>query len=99
MSTDDAERRLTMVLVADVAAADVGAFQEYESLVLPLLARHSGRLERRLRGAGGTVEVHIVSFASRAAHEAYAADPERLAHRARLRAAHIDVRVVEVDDV
>ncbi len=97
--TDDVERRLTIVMVADVPAADVRAFQEYESLVLPLLARHAGRLDRRLRNADGTVEVHIVSFDSRAGYESYMADPERLTHRDRLSGAHVDQRVVEVRDV
>lgn len=56
---------LTLVLVADLAPDDVPAFQEYEAQVLPLLARHGGRLERRLRTGDALHEVHVVSFASR----------------------------------
>ena len=94
-----AVHRLTIVMVADAPAADVAAFQSYEALVLPLLDRHAGRLERRLRSADGTVEVHIVSFASRTGYESYLADPERTALRARLAGSQVGQRVVEVHDV
>jgi hypothetical protein len=76
-----AQTRLTLVMVADVAREGVEAFQRYEAAVLPMLERHDGRLERRLRTADGQAEVHIVSFGSRAGYDAYIADPERADHR------------------
>lgn len=86
-------------MLADVSAAGVAAFQNYEAHVLPLLARHGGRLERRLRSTDAQTEVHIVSFGSRAGYESYMADPQRVAQRAQLEGVELTQRVVEVDDV
>ena len=58
-------------MLADVVREGVEAFQRYEAAVLPMLERHDGRLERRLRTADGQAELHIVSFRSRSAYEAY----------------------------
>lgn len=96
---DDPRRRLIITVVADIPDPDIEVFQEYESLVLPLLERHTGRLERRLRTADGTVEVHVVSFGSRAGYESYLADPERVAHGERMRDSHVNQRSFEVHDV
>lgn len=41
--------RVTYVLVARLPAEGVTSFRRYESAVLPLLAKHDGSLERRLR--------------------------------------------------
>lgn len=70
---------LTLALVVDLGAEAVEAFDAYENRVLPLLARHGGALERRLRTADGRTEIHLLSFASRAGYEAYLADPDRAA--------------------
>lgn len=91
--------RLIIVTVADVPEDRVDAFQEYESRVLPLLGRHGGRLERRLRSMDSLVEVHIVSFKSRDGYESYIADPERMNHRSPLTDMHVGQRVLEVQDV
>jgi hypothetical protein len=91
--------RVLIVMIADVPAPAVAAFQEYESRVLPLLDRHGGRLERRLRGDGGQVEVHVVSFGSRAGYESYLADPQRTGHRQLLAGAEISQRILEMEDV
>lgn len=77
----------------------VGAFQRYERAVLRLLERHNGRLERRLRTADERAEVHVVSFETRAAYEAYVADPDRLGHRALLDEGSLTQRVLEVSEV
>lgn len=90
---------LTFVMVADLRADDVTAFQRYESLVLPLLARHGGRLERRLRTEDALTEVHVVSFASKQGYEAYLADEERQAHRSLLEDADVTQRLLQVHDV
>ncbi len=91
--------RLILVILADVAPEGVDAFQRYEAAALPLLERHDGRLERRLRTADGQAEVHIVSFGSRPAYEAYIADPERAGHRSLLDGLALTQRLLEVSDV
>ena len=90
---------LTFVMVADLSPDAVSAFQSYESLVLPLLARHGGRLERRLRTEDALNEVHIVSFASQDGYESYQADEERQAHRALLDGVEVVQRLLRVKDV
>lgn len=61
-------------------------FHQFEESVLPLLARHGGRLLYRVRPAADAViaseigvpyEVHLVAFPSREAFTAYVGDPER----------------------
>ena len=91
--------RLTLVLVADVPETSVGGFRAYEDEVLPLLARHGGRLERRLRTQDGRTEVHVLSFADRASYQAYVDDPERTAHRPLLDGSPYEQRLLEVVDV
>lgn len=71
--------RPTFVLIARVPPEGVASFQDYEGAVLPLLKEHGGRLERRLRNADGTVEVHVVSFESEQAVQRYRSDPRRAA--------------------
>ena len=57
----------------------VEAFRAYEHAVLPILRAHGGRLERRLRGSGSQLEVHILRLPSAGAFDAYLADPRRTA--------------------
>ncbi|BEP15099.1 hypothetical protein acdb102_34100 [Acidothermaceae bacterium B102] len=91
--------RLTLVLVADVPETSVAGFRAYEEMVLPLLERHGGRLERRLRTPDGRSEVHVLSFADRAGYQAYVDDPERSAHRELLAGSPYEQRLLEVTDV
>jgi hypothetical protein len=77
-----------------VPAEAAPGLQRYEQAVLPLLPRHGGRLERRLRTPDGTTEVHVLSFASEDAYRAYLADPGRSVHRALLGGAEPVQRVV-----
>lgn len=90
------QTRLILVMLADVARGGVEAFQRYEAAVLPMLERHDGRLERRLRTADGQAEVHVVSFGSRSAYEAYVADPERADRRGLLEGVALTQRLLEV---
>ena len=90
---------VTYVLIARVPAAGVEAFQRYEAAVLPLLAGHGGRLERRLRTAAGDVEVHLVSFVSAAAFARYREDPRRADHAALLEASGAELELLEMRDV
>jgi hypothetical protein len=87
--------RYTVVAVVEVPADGVAALQRYEDLVLPLLHRHDGLLERRLRTPDGTTEVHVLSFPSVEAYRGYAGDPARLSHRDLLTGADVRQRVVE----
>lgn len=69
-------RRLVTI---DLTAADLAAFEAYEARVLPLLARHGGRLEARVRALDGSSETHLLFFPDAEAFEAYRCDPARLA--------------------
>jgi molybdopterin biosynthesis enzyme len=91
--------RLTLVLVVDLPARSVSAFRSYEDQVLPLLARHGGLLERRLRTADGRTEVHVLSFADQTGYQAYVEDPERAGHRTLLDGSPYDQRLLDVTDV
>jgi enamine deaminase RidA (YjgF/YER057c/UK114 family) len=90
--------RLTLALVADLAAGAVGPFDAYERRVLPLLARHGGRLDRRLRTADGRTEIHLLSFADRAGYDAYLADPDREVAGRLLDGLDVRRRLLEVTD-
>jgi hypothetical protein len=70
---------VTFVLIARIPAEGIVDFRAYEEAVLPLLPEFNGRLERRLRNQDGTVEVHIVSFASDDDFQNYRNDPRRTA--------------------
>ena len=70
---------VTFVLIFRIPAEGVEDFQAYEEAVLPLLPEFNGRLERRLRNPDGTVEMHIVSYASDADRQNYRNDPRRAA--------------------
>jgi hypothetical protein len=75
----DQTNPVTLVLIARLPTEGIEAFRAYEDAVLPLLPEFNGRLERRLRNPSGTVELHIVSFASDADFQNYRNDPRRLA--------------------
>ena len=75
----DRTNRATFVLIARIPAEGIEHFRAYEDAVLPLLPEFDGRLERRLRNPEGTVEMHIVSFASDADFQNYRNDPRRAA--------------------
>lgn len=87
---------MTLVVVADIARADVEAFQRYEAEVLALLHRHNGRLERRLRSPDETFECHIVSFPTQKDFDSYLGDAERQTARRILGGADVRQRVVPV---
>src|ERR1700752_5539209 len=66
---------VTFVLIARIPAEGIEDFRAYEDAVLPLLPQFNGRLERRLRNPDGTIEMHIISFASDADFQNYRNDP------------------------
>jgi uncharacterized protein (DUF1330 family) len=90
---------VTYVLVARIHAAGIETFRRYEAAVLPLLADHGGRLERRLRTAAGDIEVHVVSFASAEGFAAYRDDPRRAGHRVLLETSGAELELLEMTDV
>jgi hypothetical protein len=72
-----ASEPLTFALIARIPHEGIEDFRAYEDAVLPLLPEFNGRLERRLRNADGTVEMHIISFASATDFQNYRNDPRR----------------------
>jgi uncharacterized protein (DUF1330 family) len=90
---------MLLVQIVRIPAEGVADFQLYESRVLPLLPRHGGRLERRLRSADGRIEVHVVSFPSPEALEQYRNDPERTAQLPLLTRSGAARELIEVTDV
>lgn len=70
---------LVHVSIVRIPAQGTGAFNEYESEVLPLLAAHGGVLQRRLRSEDGGTEVHLVWFPSALQFDQYRNDPRRAA--------------------
>lgn len=90
---------LTFAFVARIPAAGLADFAAYEDAVLPLLARYGGTIERRLRTADGTTEIHIVGFGSRAGLDVYRADPARLAAGHLMTRSGAATELIEVLDV
>ena len=89
---------LTLALVVDLVTDAVEPFEAYERRVLPLLERHGGRLDRRLRTADGRTEIHLLSFADRAGYDAYLADPDRATAGGLLDGRDVQRRLWEVTD-
>jgi hypothetical protein len=77
--TDSQTNPITRVLIARIPAEGIADFRAYEAAVLALLPEFNGCLERRLGNQDGTVEMHIVSFASEADFQNYRNDPRRTA--------------------
>jgi hypothetical protein len=91
--------RWTLAVIIELGAGAVEPFDAYERRVSPLLGRHGGRLERRLRSADSLTEVHVLSFADEAGYHAYLADPDRAALRPLLTGLDLHQRAVPVTDV
>lgn len=92
-------QRLTLALIARVPIEGVLDFQAYEARVLPRLEVHGGTLERRLRMADGSVELHIVSFPDDAALASFRADPERARSTPLLESSGARMEVLTLEDV
>jgi hypothetical protein len=92
---------VTYVLIARIPPAGMEAFRRYEDAVIPLLADHGGRLERRLRrdAADGDVEVHVIAFAATDGLTRYRDDPRRAAHAQLLEASGARTELLEMRDV
>ena len=74
--------RFVLVVMLYVDADKAEAFEAFEALAYAIMAKHGGRLDSRIRcspDANAPHEVHVVSFPSGAALEAYQADPAYVA--------------------
>jgi hypothetical protein len=89
----------TFVLIARIPAEGIGDFQAYEDAVLPLLPEFNGRLERRLRNHDGTVEVHIIGFASDDDFRNYRNDPRRMAHASLLKKSSAMLELLPMENI
>jgi len=65
------------VLTARIPQTGIEKFNEYESLVLPLLKEHGAKLERRLQSHDQLIEVHLIWFPSEQSFDSYRNDPRR----------------------
>ncbi|WP_220011738.1 hypothetical protein [Bradyrhizobium sp. BR 10289] len=87
------------MLIARIPPEGIADFRAYEDAVLPLLPEFNGRLDRRLRNPDGTVEMHIVSFASEADFQTYRNDPRRAAHARLLEKSAAKLELLPMQDV
>ena len=99
MSSSSNENTLTFVHIARIPPEGIVAYRAYKDRVLPLMAEHGGRLERRLRNEPGTLEVHIIGFASEATLQAYRNDPRRAAAAPLLERSAAKVELHSLHDV
>ncbi|WP_197973238.1 MULTISPECIES: hypothetical protein [Streptomyces] len=76
----------------------LGAFDAYESAVLPLLSEYGGRLERRLRTLNDQVEAHLITFPASEDLAAYRADPRPSAAAPLLESSGAAVELLAVRD-
>jgi len=90
---------LVLALIARIPATGVSDFQAYEARVLPLLPEYGGALERRLRNADGTVEVHILRFTSRDCLDRFRQDDRRKAAAPLLQKSGASIELMELQDV
>jgi hypothetical protein len=90
---------VTFVLIARIPSEGIADFRAYEDAVLPLLPEFNGRLERRLRNPDGTVEVHIIGFASDADFQNYRNDPRRTAQAWLLEKSSAKLELISVANV
>jgi uncharacterized protein (DUF1330 family) len=90
--------RITLVALLFTDPGREREFERFEARAAEIMARHGGRIERRISlDAGGDPsrprEVHVVTFPDAASFESYRGDPE-LAPLADLRASAIRRTVV-----
>jgi len=90
---------IVYAVLARVPDDGTNQFSQYEAAVLPLLPAHGGKLERRMRNADGTVELHLVSFPSAAAFERYRDDPGRRRHLPLLEQSRASQELFELHDL
>jgi hypothetical protein len=70
--------RLVLVVSLWLKGGDVAGFEAFEHATAEIMATHGGRIDAAVRSAAdseGPFEVHLVSFPSAAAFDAYRGDP------------------------
>jgi hypothetical protein len=90
---------VTFVLIARIPTEGIADFRAYEDAVLPLLPELNGHLERRLRNPDGTVEMHIIRFASNADFQNYRNDPRRMAQARLLEKSSAKLELLQIANV
>ncbi|MGZ3451973.1 MAG: hypothetical protein ACXVEF_20350 [Polyangiales bacterium] len=93
---------MLLTLIARVPARGTADFAAYEAAVLPLLPRHGGELQKRLRHVhddGDWTEIHVIAFADPSDLAAYRADPERARHAELLARSEANMTLLTVEEV
>ena len=86
-------------MLSRVPREGLEAFAAYEACVLPLLAQHGGKLERRLQSADEQVELHLVNFPSDEAFVSYRDDERRHEQRHLLERSDAAIEVLELYEI
>ena len=86
-------------MVARVPGSGIEAFAAYEDAVLPLVADHGGRIERRLRSRDHADEVHLIWFPTAESFRSYRDDPRRTAFQHLLSESGASIELMELHDV
>lgn len=91
--------RVYYTYMVQVREGQYEKFREYESKVLPLLPKHKGQLEIRLKvnktAPHQPDEIHVVSFPSVGDMEAFRFDPERARYAPLLEKAVASATLIE----
>ena len=78
--SDAPSARLTIVALLHLQAGKNDEFDDFEARAATVMARHGGRIERRIRlrdtDPSAPDEVHVVTVPDQRAFEAYRSDPE-----------------------
>lgn len=90
---------MLMMAIIRMPQEGVASFQAYEEGVIPVQAQHGATMERRVRTADGTIEVHLMRFPSRVAFAAYMDDPRRAEHSRLFAVSGAVMEAFEVVDV
>lgn len=90
---------LSICMVAHIPSDGVSAFQEYEATALSLLCDYNGQLIHRYQNTDGTLEVHIVQFASADDFAAYRTSETRQQLAPLLERSGAKVTVESVTDI
>ena len=77
----------------------MGSFDAYEAEVLPLVQRHGGRVELRVRATDGSREFHLLSFPDEGAFKSFRADPRRAAAQEKWRLSGATISALDVEPV
>ena len=82
MATTDGDRAIVLLVQLFVHPGRTAEFRRFETEAARIMRRHGGRIDRVIRPTGPARgeavphEIHLVSFPSTAAFEAYRTDPE-----------------------